>query len=129
MGPRLSDWRSRLDAVLRDPQPFAWGASDCCLFAARCVAAMTGVDFGAHYQYRDEFHAGKIMRAYGGIDGIATKHLGPAKGALFALPGDVVMVESPRRMLGVCIGHRIAVQGKEGIEYLPLSAALMAWSV
>lgn len=129
MGQRLADWRQRLDAVLRDSRAFAWGDSDCCTFAARCVCAMTGANYAASYHRHDEFHAGRIVRSYGGVDGIATKHLGPSKGALFALPGDVVLVEAPRQMLGICVVHRVAVQGGAGVEYVPLSAALAAWSV
>ena len=129
MGTRVADWRQRLDAVLRDPRPFAWGQSDCCMFAARCVQAMTGVNLAADYLYSTELEAARILRAAGGVEGIATKALGEPKGGLFALPGDVVMVEAPRRMLGVCIGHHVAVQGGEGIEYVPLSGAMTAWTV
>lgn len=129
MGPRLSDWRSRLDAVLRDPRPFAWGASDCCLFAARCVEAMTGVDLAAPYAYGDAREAAVLLEQHGGVEGIATASLGAPKGALFAFPGDIVLVEAPRPMLGVCVGHRVAVQGSVGIEYVPLSSARKAWGV
>jgi hypothetical protein len=43
---RLHDWPQRLYRLLRDRRqvPFSWGANDCCLFVADCIAAMTGED-------------------------------------------------------------------------------------
>jgi hypothetical protein len=129
MGPRLMNWEERLDAVLRDPRSFEWGVSDCCKFAARCVAAIRGRDPSERWSYVDEFGASRILRQYGGIEGIATFILGPSTPPQTAGRGDIVLVDAPRRMLGVCIGHLVAVQGEQGIEYIPRSAALMAWRV
>jgi hypothetical protein len=129
MGPRLVDWEARLDAVICDDRPFEWGASDCCKFAARCVGAIVGKDPSERWQYADEFGAGRILRQYGGVEGIATFVFGPEKDPLRAGRGDVVLVEAPRRMLGVCLGHIVAVQAEHGVEFVPLSGVLKAWSI
>jgi len=129
MGSRVNGWEQRLDAVLADSRPFVWRESDCCTFVARCVDAITGSDPSAPYRYVDAFGAGRILRRYGGIEGVANKCFGTSKPALCAARGDVVMVDAPQRMLGICAGHLIAVQGAQGVEYMPLSAGLMAWGI
>jgi len=40
--------KTYLDRVAEDP--FEWGTHDCALFAAACVAAMTGMDFAETYR-------------------------------------------------------------------------------
>lgn len=90
---------------------------------------MTGRDVGAEYRYRSGVGAGRLMRKNGGVSGLATKHFGQPKPALCARHGDVVLVEQPKPMLGICIGHRIAIQGRNGVEYVGLSSSLAAWSI
>ena len=45
-------WRQQLDALIasRMAAPFAWGAHDCCLFAADAVLAQTGEDPAAEFR-------------------------------------------------------------------------------
>lgn len=129
MGSRVIGWEQRLDAALADSRPFAWRESDCCTFAARCIEAVTGGNPAASMQYVDWFGAGRILRRYGGVEGVATKLFGPSKPALCAGRGDLVMLDKPHRMLGICAGHLIAVQGAQGVEYCPLSSGIMAWSI
>jgi len=129
MGSRVSGWEQRLDAALADSRPFAWGESDCCTFAARCIEAVTGSNPASGMHYVDPFGAGRIIRRYGGIEGIARHLFGASKPVLCATRGDVVMLDAPRRMLGICAGHLIAVQAERGVEYVPLSAGVMAWSI
>jgi hypothetical protein len=129
MGPRLDGWERRLDAVIIEDRPFEWGKSDCCKFAARCIKAMVGKDPSERWQYADEYGAGRVLRKYGGVDGVATFLFGPSKEPLTSNRGDLVMVEAPQRMLGICIGHLVAIQGSHGVEFVPLSSALKAWSI
>lgn len=129
MGPRVKDWESRLEEAIKATGPFAWGSADCCTFAARVVREITGREFRERFHYRDQFGARKILSRYGGVEGIATRFLGAPKEAGLAQRGDVVLVQSPKSMLGICAGHMIAAQGRNGVEWLPLSAALKAWSV
>jgi outer membrane protein assembly factor BamA len=53
----------------RRSQPFAWGANDCCLFAADWVARATGRDPAAHYRgtYSSGIGAQRIIDKAGGI--------------------------------------------------------------
>jgi hypothetical protein len=131
MGPvkRLNDWEVRLEDAIQATPPFAWGAADCCTFAARIVKAITGKDFAEQFRYRDAFGAKRILSRYGGVEGIATRFLGVPKESGLASRGDVVLVQSPKSMLAICAGHVIAAQGDGGVLFLPLSAALKAWSV
>lgn len=129
MGSRVIGWERRLDDAIRATPAFAWGSADCCMFAARVVHAITGKDFGERFRYVDQWGAGRILRRYGGVEGIATRFLGAPKPAALATRGDVVLVRSPKSMLAICAGHVIAAQGEDGVVFLPLSAALKAWSV
>jgi hypothetical protein len=129
MGPRLKNWERRLDEAIQATGPFTWGSADCCMFAARVVHAITGHSYAAQFRYQDAFGAGRILRRYGGVEGIATRFLGPAKEAGMASRGDVVLVRAPKAMLAICAGHVIAAQGNDGVLFLPLSAAVKAWSV
>jgi hypothetical protein len=130
MGPRLIDWEFRLDRELRNSGAFAWGNNDCCMFAARVVRAMTGQDFASSWKgYGTAREAVALVDQAGGVDAIVTRVLGSPKAAEKACRGDVVMVNLPRPTLGICVGHVIAVQGADGVQFVPLSAAQMAWTV
>ncbi len=52
--------------------PFLWGRSDCCLFAADYVRAVTGRDPGEHLrgQYSDEDGAVATLDENGGLEGV-----------------------------------------------------------
>lgn len=129
MGPRLIDWELRLQAEVAADSPFTWGSADCCMFAARCVKAMTGIDYARAFSYRDAFGAKRSLGRYGGVEGIATHALGEPKSGLMAQRGDVVLVQSPLNSLGICLGHVIAAQGRDGVVMLPITAAIKAWTV
>ena len=51
---RRPDWRDRLVSYLHSARqrPFEFGQHDCSLFAADCVAAMTGNDMAADWRGR-----------------------------------------------------------------------------
>jgi hypothetical protein len=129
MGTRLNDWERRLEHAVQETPPFAWGSADCCTFAARVVRAITGTDYADAFSYRSRFGALRILAKAGGVEGMATRFLGEPKAPRLACRGDVVLVEAPKPMLAICCGHLIAAQGENGVLWLPLSAALKAWSV
>jgi len=129
VGTRLEGWESRLTAIIEDARPFSYGDADCCLFASRCVLAMTGVDHAARFRYADAWGATRILRAHGGLEGLATMLLGPSKPPRQAARGDVVLIEAPLRTLGICLGHVVAAQGLDGVVYRPLADATKAWGV
>lgn len=128
---RIDGWEKRLDTIIQSNQPFEWGANDCCMFAVRCVEAITGVDHGKKYRgYKTAVGAAKRLEKHGGVDGIATKCLGEPKSVKLAKRGDVIMINSgDGYALGVCIGSKIAAVSKGGLTFIPMSQALKAWGV
>ena len=134
---RRVDWPERLAAAVAEARdrPFVWGRHDCVLFAADCVAAMTGVDLaaGVRGRYRTPGGAARHLARdwrVGSAEGLATRLLGPAGPARHARRGDVVAV--PTKLgpaLGVCLGARAAFVSREGLAFVPLAAATASWSI
>lgn len=130
---RLEDWPERLASVVeaRLCEPFAWGTNDCCMFAADCVEAMTGVDLLTKLRgtYDDEFGAARALEAYGGIANacdVLLERIDPAT----AKRGDLMLFEiDGRATLTVCAGECACGPGKEGLAFLPSLSAEAAWKV
>jgi hypothetical protein len=105
---------------------FEWGQSDCTLFALAAYDAAHGTDFaGPHIgQYKTERGAkGRLDRAGGFL--VALRNMGFERiSRNFAQRGDLCIVPGPA--LAICLGHTVAGQGKDGIEYLPRSAVVTA---
>lgn len=131
---RFPNWRSKLVAMLD-----AWAERDagepdtnCGIFVADCILAMTGVDHAAGVRGQG-FELVDYMRALreaGFRDAVelAEKRLVevPASHAQF---GDVVAVrEGDELALGICNGATIAVvRPAGGIGFLPLTEAVRAF--
>lgn len=131
---RLARWPELLATFVarRSNTPFEWGRSDCCLFVADAVEAMTGSDPVAQWRgfYSSERGAARLMRNNGGVEGFATRILGAPVSPLMAQRGDVVLIDTPTGVgLAICLGNTLAAQGKDGIEYFDFSKAKMAWHV
>ncbi len=141
---RAHDWPTRLLNQVEQARrtPFAWGASDCCLFACDCVQAMTGVDPAAWFRGRYTTRRG-AMRALksfagGGLEAAAV-HIAAGLNAPEVPPaqaqrGDVVLLSVPscppeNLALGICLGGHHAAQGPQGISTIPLAQAVRAWRV
>lgn len=136
---RREDWPARLNALIEASlrRPFAWGAHDCCLFAAAAVQAMTGVDPAEDLRgtYKTPAGAARALKRYGGVEGAAATFAGAHGFAeippLLAQRGDVVLLATPNGpALGVIDlrGH-IAATGPEGLIFQPPTAALRAWRI
>jgi hypothetical protein len=134
---RLEDWPSRLHAAVEAARstPFAWGSHDCILFAADCVAAMTGDDLAAsfrgRYATREEAYA-VLAKIGGGLEYAITQALGKpaANNWRMAQRGDVVVVDAPTgTAAGIVVGSRVAVPDMQGLAFLPLSAARCYWRI
>lgn len=71
MSSRIQNIDTRLDRFIesRRELPFAWGANDCCLFAADWVREVTGLDLAAPLRgtYADALTAARIVHCHGGI--------------------------------------------------------------
>lgn len=132
---RYPDWKPRLiDHVGGCAQlAFEYGKHDCALFAAGCVAAMTGVDLAATWR-------GKYTTLRGGLTALkragfadhlafAAEHFEEIPTA-FAAPGDLAVLDGPEgAVLGVVQGEGIYVLALSGLGTLPLTHARTAYRV
>lgn len=141
---RRNDWPNRLmDAVAAaKAKPFAWGESDCCLFACDCILAMTGVDPAAWFRGRYTTRKGamRCLKTFSGggiaatVERIAADCRAPEILPTQAQRGDVLLVDAPecppeRLAMGVCVGTHIAAMGPHGVTLVPLARGLRAWRV
>lgn len=126
---RLENWPSLLTEFIesRREMPFLWGTSDCCLFAADAVQAITGTDFAAQWRgtYSDARGALAHIEAAGGVPALVPfEEIEPG----YAQRGDVVMLDMDGRdVLAVHLGNVIAGQGPEGVTFVLNNAAVKAW--
>lgn len=130
---KLPDWAQRLDALVAQAQrrPFAWGSFDCCLWAADAVLAQTGEDPAADLRgtYADAAGAARVLRAQGGLRGVATRG-GEPIAPLMARTGDVGLLRSNGRpLLAVCGHDHWLVVMADGLTVRAYRDAAMAWRV
>ena len=129
MGMR-QDWRARLGDYLATEarRPFEYGTSDCALFAAGALNAMTGTDPSAAYRGRYTTLRGglRILRKDGFRD-----HVDRAAALLTEVPsqraqvGDIAVVEtSDGPSLGVVQGEWVAVRTMSGLGFVPVDQAI-----
>ena len=131
---RRSDWEARLSAYLAeriDTVTFQWGLTDCALYAADGILAMTDTDIAAAYRGKYSTAAGSIraLKRYGGGSLKETVDAAlPAKPIGYARRGDVVMSEGA---VGLCIGaDALFVRADEpGLERIERARWMYAWSV
>lgn len=128
---RRADWPARLAAYLavEAGTPFVPGTSDCALFAAGAVAAMTGSDPAARWRGRYSTARGglRVLRREGYADAVAVAAAllrRRAEGER-AVPGDVCALETPDQAapgaaLGIVQGAFVYVRGAEGLGLVHL---------
>ena len=137
---RREDWPERLNAYIdaRRCTPFHWGGHDCVSFAAGAVEAMTGVDHLADFRDADgrlawgsRETAKAIMHGFGDLSHAVMTRLGEPIDAHLARRGDVLLLwmDDRKHALGVCCGHLAVGPGRQGLEWLPMAAAELAWRV
>ncbi|MCR5864645.1 DUF6950 family protein [Aquincola sp. J276] len=137
MTTRLRDWQGRLGACLAErwARPFEWGVQDCCLFAADCVAAVTGEDPAADLrgQYASAVAALRLQQALGGPEAIAASRLGAEVPVLMAQVGDVGITDGVEGndlpALVVCGGAHWIGPGAAGLVAVPVGSVRKAWRV
>jgi len=145
---RVADWTARLHAVIEaaSVRPFAWGAHDCCVFAADCVRAITGSDPMAELRgaYDDARGAARLL-AERDLRGRLLDALGYPIPVALAQRGDVVIVThlrivregvvlldetaEGREAAGICLGEKSAFAAESGLAMLPTLACAAAWRV
>jgi hypothetical protein len=119
----------------RTREVFRWGANDCALFAADWVRLATGRDPAKAFRgaYSTAIGAAKALRAIGAGDLLSTWTSiegEPLASPKLAQRGDVVAVETDEGpALAICLGAEVAAMSPDGIAFLPLAAAIVAWRV
>jgi len=124
-----TDWRARLGEyqATEARTPFEYGKSDCALFAAGALNAMTGTDPSANYRGRYTTLRGglRILRKDGFRD-----HVERAAALLTEVPpqrvrvGDIAVVETADGpSLGVVQGEWVVVKTLSGLGFVPIDQA------
>lgn len=136
---RFQDWDVRLaDAIdAAKGKVFSYGHFDCCLFAADCILAQTGIDRAAALRgYTSKLEALKIIAAYGSFEAMVGELLGQAPMHISrAGRGDVVLSppvsgEEPSiQALGICDGMHSWFPGKTGLVAFKTIECVKAWRV
>lgn len=91
---RLEGWEERLAEYVEAQRAtaFAWGKTDCAMFASDAVLALTGSDPFAEYRgrYSTETEAERLIDEAGGFEALCTRLLGEPKPVACARRGDLV---------------------------------------
>lgn len=132
---RIRGWEQALAAHTRAHMrtPYRWGSHDCAMFAAGCVAAITGEDFAAEFRggYSDEEGARILLARLGCADvgDLAARYL-PEIPPAEARRGDVVMIEGKFGPFLAIVDGRTAVgPTARGLSHTQVSEAVRAWGV
>ncbi|NVK56652.1 MAG: hypothetical protein HWE26_13660 [Alteromonadaceae bacterium] len=120
---RRADWPVRLSTYLRGVGPYEIGVTDCALFVAGAIEAITGADLAARYRgrYRRKLDGLRILRADGFADprSYFAAHL-PATDRPQA--GDVAILKNS---LAIVQGSRaVYVAGSSGVGVVPIGEAV-----
>ena len=131
---RRENWATLLYQAIEDrtDSRFVWGEFDCCLFAAECVEAITGVNVMPDVKYKNQKEAVEVIQSNGGLSAMVTSILGPSRFPLMASRGDVVMRHddaTDMMSLGVCVGSLVAFPAMRGVSYVNLSDCICSWKV
>lgn len=90
---RLHDWPERLSKTIAAARgtPFAYGRHDCCIFAADCVEALTGIDLAADWRgkYDDEI-GGMKLAGVRSLEQLASRYFAAVHPA-YAHRGDLAL--------------------------------------
>jgi len=119
--------RSRTDV------PFRWGESDCALWAADAVHAVTGTDFAAAMRgrYSTAAQARSLLRPLGGLHGLLASTLRPAPALDLLADGDVALTQPDglHRVgaLAVRVRGWVIGQGADGLVMVPRSTVISWW--
>lgn len=131
---KVFNWPRVLADEIRRYQkiPFEWGTSDCCMFPADVIKAITGEDFAAEFRgrYQTEMGSLRALKRYGKgsieatIDSKYERNDGlPSRGDLAT-----VVTENGTSLAVVGVGCVWAMT-LEGVDSLPLSEVAVSWRV
>lgn len=131
---KVPNWPRVLTDEIRRHQntKFEWGTSDCCMFPADAIKAVTGFDFAEEFRgkYKTELGSLRALKKYGKgtieatIDSKYDRNSDtPARGDLAT-----VVTESGTSLAVVGAGC-VWVMTLEGVDSLPLSEVNVSWRV
>lgn len=133
---RVPGWELRFAQLVRERwgMRFEWGVNDCCLWAADCVLAITGVDLMADLRgrYDSEFGSWRVLLENGGLEAMCDARLGAPTEPGLAQVGDVAMLYyEGRQLLAVCGGGHYVVVSPDGLAAIPRATAaiIKVWGV
>lgn len=130
---RVNGWETALAAVVaeRRKDTFELGKNDCCLFAADCVQAVTGVDPAASLRgYIGTIGAARVLRENGGLTGILNSRFEQID-VRIAQRGDVVVVtgDDGKELMAVVVGKTAVAPAPAGVAHFNSDRWLSAWRV
>lgn len=132
---RLENWPDLLANHIEEwrHKKFEWGKADCALFCLYAEKAICGSSRFDDFigQYRSAAGSVKALVKIGAGDlaasvGARLQEIEPHK----AQRGDVALIDTPDgNALSLVVGDKVAAMGKDGLVFLPLTAAKQAWKV
>ena len=132
---RQPGWPLRLNQAIESARgvPFDWTSHNCAVFAADCLAAITGVH--VHARFAALMATERRARAFGPalaprVDVVlgAERRVPPVE----AQRGDVVLLAIPApadSALGICVGKTAAAVSPAGLVFIPMARARCAWHI
>lgn len=135
---RKPNWESGLNRAIDRARgrPFAWGTNDCFTIAAEIITEISGKeDVLKDYRgrYNNAASAQRFIKQFRhGVRGAALHILRefPQIHVHSAKRGDIVLLrQGDREIMGVCLGAEVAAPAEDGIHFLPLKQAVLAWGI
>lgn len=121
---------------------FVWGVSDCALFCADGIKAITGVDIAVDFRgkYHSEEEAFELIKTLTGgtTIGDAAAYCAKQHGLpewnhpLLAQRGDLVVIPNAGRLISGLVhldGRHVACQGDGGMKLLPITDIQRSWHI
>lgn len=129
---RVDDWPSRFFEIIeaRQKMPFEWGKNDCVMFAAACIAAMTGDNPIEDLKpWKSQKTAMKRIEEVGGFEAWLDSRYERVEW-YDAQRGDVGLLEQTDGPIVVMnVGGYWAGPSDEGLTRSPQGAVYRAWRV
>jgi hypothetical protein len=130
---RVTNWRDELQKVIdaAHGRRFRWGSHDCCQFAAKCVAAVSGYDARLVLpRYRNREEAEQVLAKVGGMRELVTIALGAPVHPSRAGAGDIVLVQFVNGVQpALCMGRESYAPGRRNLVPIQTLSALEAWVI
>lgn len=130
---KVDHWQEALRREFENAhgRKFRWGRHDCFQFTARCVIAVSGIDWRRLFpRYHTREGAEALLREHGGARGLLTKALGEPVPVPLAGVGDVVLVDMGRGdQPAVCMGLECFAPGMRNLQPRKTLTATAAWKI